>query len=1242
MPDTDPEATRPREAEEAAWRIDEGERMLVCGIGASAGGLAAFERFLRALPRDSGLGYVLVQHLDPEHESILAEILGRAASIPVAFAEDAQKVERDHVYVMPRDAGLVIEGGKLRLVPSEPRSSRLPINTFLTSLAEDLRESAIGVVLSGTGSDGALGISAVKQYGGATFAQLPSETLYDSMPQAAIATGMVEQVLPVEQIPVALAELAARRREHPGESARGAEEGLREVFDILNQKTGHDFSRYKRTTIVRRLQRRMASTSTATIRAYVTFLAHDPDEIRRLTDDLMINVTSFFRDDEPFQTLERVAIPDILKHHPKTGARAWVAGCSSGEEAYSIAMLFREQAEAMQRPSSAQVFATDIDASALAEARRGRYTNVVEQQVSRERLARFFVKQGESYTVTKQIRDLCIFTAHDLLADPPFSRIDLVSCRNLLIYLEAPFQKRVVELLHYALRPGGYLLLGKAELVDRGDLELFDVVDKAGRLYRRRDVERRSGVTRFQGWGAGVLPLEVAPLARRDGPEVRSAADRSRSIVLEDYAPASVVVDARGEIRYYWGTNLGFYLPTRAGPPATNLMHLVRKELKVELGGTLQNAARQGGPVTHTDLAVTVDGVERRLNLVVRPLPPTGKDRDELFLIIFQELQSSPTADGVPLDALTVEEHQRVKAELENVRARLQFTVDELENANEALRGSNEQLQSLNEELHSSNEELQTSQEELQSVNEELSTVNAELSKKFGELELFYGDLQNLFQSTQIATVFLDRQLRIARFTPDAITVFRLADGDVGRPLSDFAARFDAHDVAEEVERVLKTLEPLERTIRTVQENRSFLMRMHPYRTPSNVIAGVVISFIDVTRLKETEAALRDAVAERERAEQALQDADHRKDEFLATLSHELRNPLAPIRSSLHLLMHSPAGQEGARRAQQIIERQVGHLTRIVDDLLDVTRISRGKLQLRNERLDLRVLVERTVEDYRTLFTTRSLSLEVTYPAAPLWTDGDPTRLAQIVGNLLQNAAKFTPTGGSIILALGAVARVAELRIRDSGIGIDPAMLPRLFQPFSQADTTLARSLGGLGLGLALVKGLVELHGGTVEAFSGGAGAGTEFVVRMPLAAAPPIARDAAPAATSRPRRILVIEDNLDGAESLREVLEMDGHTVAVALDGTRGLAKAREFGPEVVLCDIGLPGLDGYEVAQALRNDPAVRGTFLIALTGYASPEDQQRATNAGFDAHLAKPPTIEQLRAAIAHTSGPDRLPG
>jgi two-component system CheB/CheR fusion protein len=1229
-PEQDPSAAR--SAQEARWRASEGERLLVVGVGASAGGLEAFERLLRAVPERSGLAFVLVQHLDPQHESALAELLAPSTTMPIEFARDAQRIERDHVYVMPRGSAMLVEDGALRLVAIEARATRQPIDGFLTSLAEDLGGDAVGVVLSGTGSDGALGVAAVKKHGGATYAQLPADARYASMPQAAIATGTVDQVLPAGGIPAALVELAAERRRHPGESARGEAEGLSEVFALLEKTTGHDFRRYKKSTILRRLQRRMAATGTSTIREYSALLAGDAGEGRRLSEDLMINVTAFFRDGDPFDALERIAIPDILERPPDEGVRAWIAGCASGEEAYSLAILLREGLDGAPRAPKIQIFATDIDDSALAEARLGRYGSNIERQLGPERLARFFVRRGDSYQVSRDLRDLCVFTLHDLGRDPPFSKMDVVCCRNLLIYLEPSLQRRVIETLHYALRPGGYLLLGKAEAIEEGELGLFEVVDKASRLFRRRSGDR---LTRFPaplGRGVSQPPMELPPLTRRHGPDARDAADRSKKIVLEEFAPPSVVVDARGEVRYLWGANLGAYLLPQAGPPTTNLLHLVRPELKVGLGASLHGAARQDGPVVQRDLRLPADGHERRLDVVVRRLPPGEQDPEELFLVVFQDVHAPAVGDGTPLDAPTVEQFRQLQAELVSSRERLQFTVDELEHTNEAVRTVNEQLQSTNEELHSSNEELQTSQEELQSVNEELNTVNAELSKKVDELEVLYGDLQNFFRSTQIATVFLDRSFRISRFTPEAMSMFRLADGDVGRPLSDFAARFDAEGVSREVEQVLHTLEPVERTVRTIENGRWFLLRMHPYSTPSNVIAGVVISFVDITNLKETEAALRQAVVDRERAERALQDADRRKDEFLAVLSHELRNPLAPIRNGLHLLESAPAGSELSERARQIIARQVGHLTRLVDDLLDTTRVSHGKLQVRRERADLAEIVKRTADDHRQMLAARRIALSVTAPERGVFVDGDRTRLAQVVGNLLQNSAKFTPGGGTVALTVAAVDGCAELRVRDDGVGIDAAILPRLFRSFSQADDTLDRSGGGLGLGLALVKGLVELHGGTVEARSAGKGTGTEMVVRLPVAEAPAAEVERVPDAPPAPRRVLVIEDNLDAAESLGAILELEGHTVEVAHDGPQGIARARKLRPDVVVCDIGLPGMDGYAVARALRGDPALRGAFLVALTGYALPEDQRDAVEAGFDAHLSKPPVIELLRSAIA----------
>jgi two-component system, chemotaxis family, CheB/CheR fusion protein len=1227
-----PEDARTSDAQETEWRASEGERFLVVGIGASAGGLEAFERFLGRLPSDSGLAYVLVQHLDPEHESLLAEILSRATHLPVEIAKDAQRIERNHVYVIPRGRGLLVEGGTLRLVTVEPQVGRLLVNAFLTSLAEDQGENAVGIVLSGTGSDGALGVAAVKKHGGRTFAQLPADARYESMPAAAIATGAVDQVLPVDEIPAALLALAAERRRNPPESVRGEAEGLRQALEVVARTTGHDFTRYKRSTVVRRFHRRMAATGAASVRDYAALVESDAAEARRLAEDLTINVTSFFRDDEPFRALARVAIPDLLERRREEGVRIWVPGCSSGEEAYSIAMLFREQQGERPSPTPGlQIFATDIDPSALAEARRGRYTAALERQVSPERLGRFFTKRGDSYLVTKALRDLCIFTDHDLVKDPPFSRMDLVSCRNLLIYLEPSLQKHVIELLHYALRPGGYLLLGKAEMIDARELELFEVVDKTERVFRRRETDRRPTILPP---GRRALPVELAPPRARPAPEVRSAAERSRNVVLEEYAPPSVVVDARGEVRYYWGVNLARYLPRQAGAPATNLTHLARRELRVELSAALHNAARQATQVTCRDVVVEAEGVQRRLNIIVRPLGATEQDPDPLFLVVFDELRDAPAAHGTPLDPPTLARHRQLERDLESTQQRLQATVDELENANEALRVSNEQLQSMNEEMLSSNEELQTSQEELQSVNEELNTLNAELSKKVDELELLYGDLQNLFQSTQIATIFLDRESRIARFTPGATSIFRLADGDVGRPLSDFAARFDAQDFPHEVRLVLETLEPVERTVRLVDAKGWFLMRMHPYRTPSDVIAGVVVSFIDVTRLKEAEAALQQAVAERERAEQALREADRRKTEFLGVLSHELRNPLAPIRNAIHLLNRAPPGSEQVTRARDVIDRQTNQLARLVEDLLDVTRISRGKVQLRRSRLDLVGLVRHVVEDHRAIIASRGIKLDLRVDVEPQWIDADATRIAQALGNLLQNSAKFTNMDGHVAVCVArAGASRTTIEVADDGIGIDPALLGHVFEPFTQADGSLHRGHGGLGLGLALVKGVVEMHDGHVEARSHGLGKGTEFVVSLPLLpeSVMPLEPPASAPAAAGPLRVLVIEDNLDAAETLKEVLELGGHDVAVAHDGAEGVARARALKPEVVLCDIGLPGLDGYEVARRIRADPTIAPT-LIALTGYTRPEDRHESFKAGFDHHLGKPFQIAELEQILA----------
>jgi PAS domain S-box-containing protein len=1720
---------------------------VVAGIGASAGGLDALEKLFSLIPADSGLAFVVVQHLERRHPSLLAELLGRQTRIPVAQAVDGMRPEPDHVYIIAPNTILTLDRGALRVAPASEPTSALRIDALFRSLAKDRGEYAVGVLLSGAGSDGTAGLRVIKEHGGLGIAQDPRTAKHGSMPRTAIEAGLVDEVLAIEKIPAALVAHArhlARTRRMSGDTLDQDIAGsLGAICALLHQRTGHDFSRYKEATLLRRIRRRVHVRRAASAAEYVTLLELDPGEPQLLLKDLLIGVTQFFRDPDTFERIGTEILPRILEGKPaEAPLRIWVPGCASGEEAFSLAILAHEHLARHESRRFVQVFATDIDAEMITEARAGRYPAEIEERVSRQRLERWFVRDGAGWRMGKEIRDSCIFSVHSLIRDAPFSALDLISCRNVLIYLEPDLQRKVIPVFHYALRHGGYLLLGPAEgLVSHPDL--FETVDKKHRIFRRKETVARPQVE-FPLSARGAPPsAEAAPAP---SPRQRATAAIER-MLLDEYAPPCAVVDERGDIQFVAG-RLGRFLAPPAGAPTTNLLDAFRDSLRLELRSALHAAAASGGRVIRDQIPVELDDAVRRVRLTVRPVPGA----DGLFAVVVQE-RAAEQADGPEAIAATLVPPplEQMESELRTTRADLKAAVESAEAANEELRSANEELISTNEELQSANEELQTSKEELQSLNEELETVNTELQRNVEELGTTNSDLQNLFASTEIATIFLDRDLRITRFTPAATELFRFVGADVGRSIADFAPRFEGQDLVADAREVSRTLIPIERQARAALEGSWFILRVLPYVTVDNRMAGVVITFVDISQLKRAEDALRQSeerfrllvdsvndyaifmlapdgivvswnagaqrlkgyraeeivgrhfsrfypdeevragkpqrmletaaaqgraeeegwrvrkdgstfwasvlltairdeggglrgfaevsrdftarnamearlahlasfpernpspiveadvegrvnyanpaalglfpdirekgsahpwlsgwqtvapsvregsaptrfrvvtvgdrsfhqvlvhtpeehvvrtygtditervraeealreseqrfavihdrapfgialnrasdgalvsvneaftrmfeftreelvgrtspelgiadadsqrrvaaelrergavrdlelerrtksgarrlyslgvdrvaiggeahtlttiqdVTERRKAEEALQrsleglrrlsdaslevvretdlagmlqaiseaalvltsarsatcghgnvagqlmvggsarapgtpacppgnmfvlqkggvhmdlalgaeairltDADMRahprwwglpqghvpmrgllgarmlgrngqpsgmilvsdkdqgdfteedesllkhlatiaslalqhvearialeesdrsKNEFLAMLSHELRNPLAPIRNSLHVLERAAPGGDQARRAQTVIDRQVVHLTRLVDDLLDVTRISRGKIQLRRERLDLCDVIRRALEDQRWLFVQNEVETRVELPEAPLWIEGDRTRVSQVIGNLLHNSAKFTEPRGEVDISAEANAslRQAVVRIRDSGVGIAPEMLPRVFEPFSQADTSLDRSKGGLGLGLALVKGLVEMHGGTVTVGSEGLGKGAEFVVRLPLASAvapaaepPPVAPDA------RPRRVLVIEDNVDAAESLKDVLEFHEHTVELAFTGPEGIEKARAFQPDVVLCDIGLPGMDGYEVARAMRADPALRGARLVALTGYAAPDDVAKSRDAGFDVHLAKPPTLEKLEEALA----------
>ncbi len=842
-------------------------KFLVIGIGASAGGLEAFQRFFSNLPSEPGMAFVLVQHLDPNHESIMPELLAKHTSMPVQSVVDETPVQPDHVYVIPPNATLTIEAAVLRIqTPLEARGHRTPIDNFFRSLAEDQGETAVCIILSGTGSDGTLGLRAVKEHGGLTIAQSSESAKYDSMPRSAIQTGLVDHVLPVEAIPAVLLDYNRHigdLREHKGlEGIREeAADNLGTICSLLRRRTGHDFVHYKRSTIVRRIQRRMQVLQLDSVPTYVGRLQRDPEEIDQLFKDLLIGVTHFFREPDAFKALSRKIITGLdTEHRDKQSIRIWVPGCATGEEVYSLAILFMETYGALPQRIPIQIFATDIDDEALSVARHGRYPEAIAAQVTPERLSRFFTKQGSMYQVNKELRDFCIFSTHNLIKDPPFSRLDLISCRNLLIYLELELQQRLIPLFHYALRENGYLFLGSAETV-AGHGELFKTIDKKHRLYQAKATLRRQPVDFPLMDLTAQRQLTIG--AGRPKDFVRGLIDPMQQLILDHFMPASTIINEDGEVLYFAGPTNRFIGP-HEGIPTLNLVELVHKSLRLDLRTAIHKAVKTGARFVRPDLEVPTPQGLQRIHLVVQPLT---KESSGPFAVVFQEVglpMDPATTHPRPPDAASDTYVQHLEHELRATREHLQTTVEELETSNEELKSSNEELLSMNEELQSSNEELHTSKEELQSINEELQTVNSELQHKIDELDASNSDLENLFSSTQIATIFLDRDLRIKKYTPTAAEVFHLLPADLGRPLADLAAHFFEGSIIPDLRAVLETLQSTAKERRITESDRFYLVRLLPYRTLANRIEGVIMTLTDITDRRRIESVIRTRARQQE------------------------------------------------------------------------------------------------------------------------------------------------------------------------------------------------------------------------------------------------------------------------------------------------------------------------------------------------------------------------------------------
>jgi PAS domain S-box-containing protein len=1396
---------------------------------------------------------------------------------------------------------MTIADGVLNLSPRpETTTPHMSVDLFFRSLAEDRGDKAIGVVLSGSASDGALGIKAIKGEGGVTFAQDPETARHDGMPRSAIASGAVDFVLPPRDIALELARIGRHPYlrdpvELPAEAEASDERALVQIYRMLQQETGVDFRLYRQTTIRRRIARRMLVHKIDTLEGYRHYLDEHRPELHMLYNEVLINVTRFFRDPEAFKALQHV-LPSRLgrPHASDPSLRIWVPGCATGEEAYSLAMALLEALDAAGAKTSLQVFGTDVSDAGITRARAGVYPANIELDVSPERLRRFFSKVDGQYQVKKSLRELCVFARHNLAKDPPFSGVDVISCRNVLIYIDVALQRRIMGTFHYALRNTGLLMLGASESV--GPLsDLFTVVDKTHKLYGKNPTSTRIplGLTtlglgredRVRGHPETPQVEDTIPRA-----DVQREVDR---ILLNRYAPAAVVINEHYEILQFRG-HTSAYLEPAPGHASLNVVKMAREGLLMDLRAAILAARKRGAPVRREGLRLEQDHGFLTVNLEVIPVRGFADERN--YLVLFEQAPSARSAKAAararPARRTPPEgENERLRRELAATKEFLQSIVEDREATNEELRSANEELQSANEELQSTNEEVETAKEELQSVNEELTTVNEELHHRNVELTQANNDTNNLVASVNIPIVIVGNDLRIRRFTPLAARAFNLLPADIGRPIAAIRAAVDVPDLEAICAQVIETVTPTAVEVAD-REGGWHSLRVRPYRTSENSIDGAVVALIDISAVKQSldqVAASRDyaeaiietvrtplvildesfrvrsanrafyetfevrpdatihrmlfdlgngqwdiaalrrmlgaivetrvsfedfevehdfpligtrtmlvnarrirpdtgppwtillaieditarrqaerdlraseevryrrlfetakdgivlteadtgqitnanpfwlaligreaasilghklweigvfedpdliqsifrevqtrefaryedvrlvapdgarrhvelacnayvlggkkivqcivrditeriQILQRERTARTEAEAANRaKDDFLSVLSHELRTPLTAMLGWARVLRRGALDAGKTDGALETIERNTRLLAQLIEDLLDVSRIATGKLAIEVRHLDLGAVVSAAAETVSEAAQAKGLRLELHLPDRSPIVRGDRHRLQQVVWNLLSNAIKFTPNGGCIDVTLEAMPAVARLTVSDTGRGISAALLPQIFERFRQGESVSVRTQGGLGLGLAIVRHLVELHGGRVGVFSAGEGTGATFTIDLPQGATPistPEGGGATNADDASPDdvrldglRVLLIEDETDTGRMLAQVLGERGADVTYVETAAAALATLDQVEPHLIVSDIGLPGEDGYELLRRIRALPAGARVPAIALTAFAREDDIERGTEAGFDVHLAKPVEPAELVRVVARSA-------
>jgi two-component system CheB/CheR fusion protein len=1047
--------------------------LIVVGIGASAGGLKALQQFVEAVPAESGMAFVVIVHLDPERESRMAELLQDRSVIPVTQVTGPTAVEENHIYIIPPGQDLEMQSTTIALRDRGERSGHAPVDLFFRTLADAFGQDAIGVVLSGTGADGADGIRYIRQAGGITVAQSPDEAEHDGMPTSAIATGHVDLVLPSGRIPEELLRLR-----HPPIGTRygsgaTAETELGPILQTLRRRTGHDFSLYKQATVVRRLERRLRFNDVRSPADYLELLQSSAAESQALLRDMLISVSSFFRDPEAYKALEKRTPLLFEGKGPTDTVRVWVVGCATGEEVYSVAMVLAEYAATLSDPPQIQMFATDIDEKSYAWGRAGVYTAAAVAKIPPERLKRFFTKESSGYRIAKSLRDMVLFAGHNVLHDPPFSRMDLITCRNVFIYLKSEAQEWLLETFHFALNRKGLLLLGTSE--STGGSALFVEVDGGSqRLYRRS-----SAATRPPGRLSAADPLRFSAQAasgsvsQADVPKTPFSYGALHVRMVEEYAPASVVVNDRLDV-VHLSAGAGRYLRLGGGQPTTNLLRLSKEDLRRVLRTSLHHAFAKGMPTTRR-VRMSVDGAWQQIRVQVRPSEVDG-DAGRFALVVFEADESESVAGALPVQpegasAAEVE----LEDELRRTRDLLESTIAAHDRTIAELQTVNEELLSINEEQRAATEELETGREEIQSINEELTTINQEYQSTIEELKRTNADLQNLIESTEIGTIFLNRAMRIRRFTPAIAALFNFVATDQGRPFPDITHRLKYPELISDVKTVLISLERLEREVES-DTGRSYIVRINPYHSLDGGSDGVVLTFFDNTVQHRIEQQLREATLVAENANLA-------KGAFMTTLSHEFRTPLNAILGFADLLdlENGLTVVQNARVAR--IRAGALHLSSMIDEILSFAKLDGGHEVVQSERVDARMIAHEASALIESAAGAKGLEFVLDLPAAPVNLMTDRAKARQILINLCGNAVKFTHEG-EVRLGVQTEGDRVTFEVRDTGMGIAPEYQQQIFERFWQVRSGSLAIAGGLGIGLAAAREYARLLGGDVQVSS--------------------------------------------------------------------------------------------------------------------------------------------------------------